>query len=74
MHIIHKINNPELNKAYFELLCNIYYFQFNYNNLNWPLYKLFEPLLVNIDKRSFQMILNEVSFPDFQLNFIKYLL
>ena len=40
MKSIHKINNKELTEVYFELLSNIYYFQFNYDNLNRPLYKL----------------------------------
>ena len=74
MNIIHKINNEQLNEAYFNLLSNIYYFQFNYNNLNWPFYKLLEPSLVNIHKKNYSEILNEISFPEFQLNFIKYLI
>ena len=74
MNIIDKLNNSELNNAYFELLSNIYYFQFSYNKFNWPFYRLFEPLLVNIDKKNYSTILNEISFPNFQLNFIKYLI
>ena len=74
MKSIHKINNKELTEVYFELLSNIYYFQFNYDNLNRPLYKLLEPLLVNIDKKDYSSLLNEISFPNFQLNFIKYLI
>ena len=70
MNIIYKINNKELNKAYFELINNIYNFQFNYNNFIGPFYKLLEPLLVNINKKNYSEILEEVSFPEFQLNFI----
>ena len=33
MNFIHKINNTDLNNIYFELLSNIYYFQFTYSNL-----------------------------------------
>jgi hypothetical protein len=32
MLIIHKMNNPDLNKAYFELISNIYYLHYSYNN------------------------------------------
>ena len=74
MAIIHKINNPKLNDIYFELLSNIYFFQFEYNNFNWPFYKMLEPLLINIDKKNYSSILKEISFPEYQLNFITYLI
>ena len=74
MNVIHKINNNDINNEYFELLSNIYMFQINYNNLSWPFYKLFEPLLINIDTKNYSSLLNEISFPEFQLNFIKYII
>ena len=74
MNLIHKVNNKELDNIYFNLLSNIYCFQLNYNNFNWQFYKLFESLIVNIDKKSYSEILNEISFPEFQLNFLKNLI
>ena len=73
MLIIYKINNPDINNAYFDLISNIYCFQFKYNNFFWPLYSYLEPLLVNIDKKSYSEISKEISFPKFQLNLINYL-
>ena len=74
MNLIHKIYNQKLSSIYFSLLINIYCFQFNYNNFNYQFYKLFEPLLINIDKKTYSEILNEISFPEFQLNFLKDLI
>ena len=48
MNFMHKINNDKLTEIYFKLLCNIYYFQYNYNNFIWDFYELIEPLLKNI--------------------------
>ena len=45
---IYEINNKDLTKIYFEFLNNIYFFNFSYNNLNWQLYELLQPLLENI--------------------------
>ncbi len=73
MYIIYKLNNPELNNVYFDLISNIYFFQSNYNNFNWPLYSSLEPLLVNINTKNYNTILNEISFVEFQLNLIKNL-
>ena len=74
MNFIYKINNDELSNIYFELLSNVYSFQFNYNTFNWPFYKLLEPLLVNIEKKNYSEILKEVSFPKFQINLLKYII
>ena len=73
MRLIYEIDNPNLTKEYFEFLSNIYFFQNKYNNLNWPLYSLIEPLLVNIDKKEYITIEKEISFPLFLFNFIKHL-
>ena len=73
MKLIYEINNSNLTKQYFEFLSNIYFFQFNYNNLNWPLYQLIEPLLVNIDKKEYMIIEKEISFPLFLITFIRHL-
>ena len=73
MSLIYEIDNSNLTKEYFEFLSNIYFFQFNYNNLNWPLYGLIEPLLVNIDKKKYETIRKEISYPLFLFNFIKQL-
>ena len=73
MKLIYEINNSNITKEYFEFLSNIYLFQFNYNNLNWPLYGLIEPLLVNIHKKEYITIEKEISYPLFLFNFIKYL-
>ena len=62
MDFMYKINNDKLTEIYFKLLCNIYYFQYDYKNFTWDLYELIEPLL------------KEVSFPEYQLNFIKELI
>ena len=72
--LIHKINNNDLTEVYLGFLSNIYYFQFGYNNLTWQLYELLQPLLENIQEKNYDVILNEVSFPEFQLNFIKNLI
>ena len=71
LNFIHKINNKDLTTIFFEFLSNIYYFQYSYNNLTWQLYELLEPLLKNIKEKDYETILKEVSFPDFQFNFIK---
>jgi hypothetical protein len=73
MLIIYKINNPDINNAYFDLITNIYCFQFTYNNFYWPMYSFLEPLLVNIDTKSYSKISNEISFIKFQLDLINYL-
>ena len=73
MYIIYKLNNPELNQVYFDLISNIYFLQSNYNNFNWPLYSFLEPLLVNINTKNYNAILNEISFLEFQLNLIENL-
>lgn len=74
MNFFHKINNKDLTTVYFELLSNIYYFQFSYNNLTWKLFELLEPLLANIKEKNYETLLNEVSFPEFQFDFMKYLM
>ena len=74
MNFIYRINNKELTKIYFDFLINIYYFQYSYNNLNWDLYELIQPLLENIDSKNYKTILNEISFPEFQFSFIKELM
>ena len=35
MKIIHKINNENLTKIYYDILSNIYYFQYSYNDFSW---------------------------------------
>ena len=74
MNIIHRLNNDDIKNEYFELLSNIYSFQFNYNSFNWTIYELLEPLLVNIDKKDYSIIEKEISFPEFLFDFIKYLI
>ena len=74
MNFIYKINNNDLTKIYFEFLINIYYFQYSYNNFNWELYKLLHPLFENIQEKNYETILKEISFPEFQFNFIKELM
>ena len=74
MKIIHKINNENLTKIYYDILSNIYYFQYSYNDFSWNLYELIEPILKNIKVKEYQTLLNEVSFPDYQLNFIRNLI
>jgi hypothetical protein len=73
MPIICKINNPDVNNSFFELISNIYCFQMTYRNFYWPFYSFLEPLLVNIDTKSYSQISDEVSFLKFQSNLIKYL-
>ena len=73
LDFIHKVNNNDLTKIYFEFLCNIYYFQFDYNNLTWQFYELLEPLLGNIKEKNYEILLKEISFSEFQFNFIKEL-
>ena len=74
MNFIYRINNKELTKIYFEFLINIYYFQYSYNNFNWDLYQLLQPLFENIQEKNYETILKEISFPTFQFNFIKDLM
>ena len=73
MYFIYKIDNIDLIKIYFEFLINIYYFQYSYNNLNWDLYVQIQPLLENIQEKDYKTILKEISFPQFQFNFLKNL-
>ncbi len=63
MNFIYKINNEKLTKIYFEFLINIYYFQYSYNNFNWDLYELLQPLFENIQEKNYETILKEISFP-----------
>ena len=74
MNFMHKINNDKLTEIYFKLLCNIYYFQYNYNNFIWDFYELIEPLLKNIKIKDYQTLVKEVSFPEYQLNFMRELI
>jgi hypothetical protein len=48
MDFMHKINNDNLTKKYYQILSNIYYFQYGYDNFSWDFYQLIEPLLKNI--------------------------
>jgi hypothetical protein len=73
MLIIHKMNNPDLNKAYFELISNIYYLHYSYNNFIWPIYSFLEPSLANIDTKSYSEISSEISLLKFQLDLTNYL-
>ena len=73
MDFMHKINNDNLTKKYYELLCNIYYFQYSYNNFTWKLNELIEPLLKNIKIKDYKTLLKEVSFPEYQFNFLNEL-
>ena len=45
MDFMHKINNDNLTKKYYQILSNIYYFQYGYDNFSWDFYQLIEPLL-----------------------------
>ena len=74
LNFIYNINNKELTQIYFEFLSSIYNFQNSYNNLNWDFYELLEPNLKNIQEKNYEILLKEVSFPDFQLSFIKEIL
>ena len=71
MSYMHKINNDKLTEIYYKLLSNIYYFQHNYGNFSWDFYELIEPYLKNIKEKDYQTLLKEVSFPEYQLNFIR---
>ena len=74
MNFIHKIDNENLTKIYYEILSNIYYFQYSYNDFIWNLYELIEPLLKNIKVKEYQTLLKEISFPEYQFNFIRHLI
>ena len=74
MSYMHRINNDKLTDIYYKLLCNIYYFQNSYNNFSWDYYGLIEPYLKNIKEKDYQTLLKEVSFPEYQLNFMKELI
>ena len=74
MSYMHKINNDKLTEIYYKLLSNIYYFQHNYGNFSWDFYELIEPLLKNIKIKDYQTLVKEVSFPEYQLNFMRELI
>ena len=74
MDFMHKINNDKLTEIFFKLLCNIYYFQYDYKNCSWDFYELIEPLLKNIKIKDYQTLLKEVSFPEYQLKFMRQLI
>ena len=72
--IIVKMKNEEIIKNYIELLSNIYMFSFGYQNLMSQLLKIFEPLLLNLNKKTIKEIASEIDIIQFILNFIKDLI
>ena len=73
-YIIVKMKNEEIMKNYLELLSNIYMFSFGYQNLMSKLLKIFEPLLLNLNKKTIKEIDSEIDIIQFILNFIKDLI
>ena len=73
-YIIVKMKNEEIVKNYLELLSNIYMFSFGYQNLMSQLLKIFEPLLLNLNKKTIKEIDSEIDIIQLILNFIKDLI
>ena len=72
--IIVKMKNEEIITNLKELLCNIYIFSFNNENIMSQLLKIIQPLLLNFDKKSMMEINQEIDIIHFIINFIKGLI
>ena len=72
--IIVKMKNEEIITNLKELLCNIYIFSFNNENIMSQLLKIIQPLLLNFDKKSMMEINQEIDIIHFIINFIKELI
>ena len=73
-NIMTQIRDEQIKKIYIELLTNIYIFSFRYDNLMTNLLKIIEPLFLNIDKKDFREINNELYKITIILGFINELI
>ena len=72
-HIINRFKSNDLTNIFIDLLTNIYFFQFNYDNGMKPTLKLLEPLFFNLNNKHIDEIQNELEIIDFTLNYISAL-
>ena len=72
-YIITKIHSTEITNIFIDLLTNIYFFNFNYDNGMKPTLKLLEPLFLNLNNKNVEEIKNELEITDFTLNYINAL-
>ena len=72
-HTINRIKSIDVTNIFIDLLTNIYFFQFNYDNGMKPTLKLLEPLFFNLNNKNIDEIQNELEIIDFSLNYINAL-
>ena len=68
--IISKIKSKKIIPIFIELLTNIYYFSFNYENIMRPMLIQLEPLIVNIQSKSIKKLNEEINISDFPLSLL----
>ena len=72
--IILKTNSDIIIKNYFDLMSDIYAFNFRYKNLMRSLLKQFQPLFINLNKKDLNEINDELYCSDFTLGLINALI
>ena len=71
--IITKMNSTEITDQLINLLTNINLFQFRYDNCMKPTLRLFEPLLINLNKKKIEEIKHELEITDFTIKYLNAL-
>ena len=71
--IISKTKSKIITTLFIDLLTNIYYFSFNYENIMRPMLKQLEPLIVNIQNKSIKKLNEEIKISDFSLSLLEAL-
>ena len=72
-YIIIKMKSSEISNYFLNLLTNIHYFSFNYENSMKPMLKLIEPLFFHLNNKNLDEIYNELELVDFTLNYLNAL-
>ena len=72
-YIIIRMKSDIITEVFLNLLSNIYYFSFYYENCMKSILKFTEPLLLNLNKKNLDEIHNELDLSDFILNYINAL-
>jgi hypothetical protein len=72
-YIIIKMESSEISNYFLNLLTNIHYFSFNYENNMKPMLKLIEPLFFHLNNKNLDEIYNELELVDFTLNYLNAL-
>ena len=72
-HISTKMKSTEISKYLIDLLTNIYFFSFNYENSMKPILKLIESLVLNLNNKELDEIESELKLSGFTLDYINEL-